>query len=60
MRATVVVLILLVLALAACFGPKHPRSGPGGTNVGPGSDNDGPWNRGGTTPALADPSDPSR
>jgi hypothetical protein len=56
MRAAVVVVIVSVLALGACFGPKHPRGGPQGTNVGDGSDHDGPWSGGGTTAALTDPS----
>ena len=55
MRAAVIIFIAIVLALCACFGPKHPRSGPGGTNVGPGSDQGGPWT-GGASPALTDPS----
>ena len=60
MRAAVITFITLVLALAACFGPKHPRSGPQGSNDGAGSNHDGPWS-GGTTAALTDPSnDPSR
>ncbi|HTL33554.1 MAG TPA: hypothetical protein VL326_10530 [Kofleriaceae bacterium] len=54
MRAALV-FIVFVLALAACFGPKHPRGGPQGTNVGTGSSSDGPWNGGGTTAALHDP-----
>jgi hypothetical protein len=56
--AVVVFVIAFVLALAACFGPKHPRGGPSGTNIGTGSENDGPWNSGGGggSPALTDPS----
>jgi hypothetical protein len=56
MRAAVVVFIVIVLALAACFGPKHPRGAPTGTNVGAGSEGyGGPWSGGGGSPALTDP-----
>jgi hypothetical protein len=59
MRAAVILFITLVLTLAACFGPKHPRSGPQGSNDGAGSGQGGPWS-GGTTAALTDSNDPSR
>ena len=49
MRAIVLVVILL-FALVACLGPKHPREG--GTNIGPGSDGAAPQKGG--TPALTD------
>jgi hypothetical protein len=56
--AVIAVIIAFVIALAACFGPKHPPSGPQGTNVGTGSEAiGGPWTGGGGgNPALTDPS----